>query len=614
MCGISGICLADAGGRVDPARVQAMNDALAHRGPDGDGIFTDGPVALGHRRLSIIDLVTGDQPIFNEDRTVAIVFNGEIYNYKELRADLQARGHRLSTSSDTEVIVHLYEDFGDDCVLHLNGMFAFALWDQTNRRLLLARDRLGERPLYYHADARRIVFGSELKALLCEKDLPREVDAAAIDDYLAYGYIPAPATVFKGVHKLQAGERLAWEQGRVRTSRYWTPPFGPPVERPEAEYVEELRALLQDSVRLRLRSDVPVGAFLSGGLDSNGIVALASRELGRPLMTFSVGFGEPEFDELARARLTAKRYGTDHHEIVVKDADVSVFPELAAHYDEPFGDPSMLPTYFIAREASRFVKVCISGDAGDELFAGYPHYLEAQRYARVDAVPLGLRRAVLGPLAAMLPDHVRGKGLLRRLSATPSARYARQVGVFDALERRALLRPELAAAADGHLFEPFFSRNSLDPVSLCQWVDQQTYLPEDVLVKVDRAALKSALEVRVPFLDHRIVELVNAMPLSMKLREGTTKYVLRRTLADLVPPEILHGPKQGFGIPIRHWFRGELQGFAREMLLSPQSRSGRFLQREAVASLLEAHQRGGRDLSDRIWSLLVLEEWCRRAA
>jgi asparagine synthase (glutamine-hydrolysing) len=357
-----------------------------------------------------------------------------------------------------------------------------------------------------------------------------------------------------------------------------------------------------------------VGAFLSGGLDSNGIVALASMQLPRPLQTFSVGFAEAEFDELARARLTAERYKTDHHEIVVRESAMSVWGDLVGHFDEPFGDPSMLPTYFIAREARRFVKVCLSGDAGDEIFAGYPHYPEARKYSRLDHIPLPARRAVFGSLASALPDHVPGKGLARRLSAPPAVRYQRQIGVFDGSERRELLHPELAdrMCAEARLFEPFFARNNLDPVSLAQLVDQNTYLPEDVLVKVDRAALKSALEVRVPFLDHRLVELVNSMPAELKLHGNTSKYILRRVLQDIVPPEVLSGPKRGFGIPIRHWFRGQLEPFARDLLLSSGSRSARFLRRTAVRRLLDSHRRGGRDLSDRIWTLLVLEEWCRR--
>nr|AHN98031.1 asparagine synthase [uncultured bacterium lac193] len=617
MCGITGICVKDLARGVDARLLEAMTASLAHRGPDGSGSFVGPHVGLGHRRLSIIDLATGDQPIYNEDGSIALVFNGEIYNYKELRQELMARGHQLRTQSDTEVIVHLYEDFGDDCVDHLNGMFAFALWDAKHERLLVARDRLGERPVYYAEHNGRLLFGSELKAILQDRSIPRDVDLGALDDYLAYGYIPAPATIYTSVRKLRAGERLVWDaRTGVRTNIYWKVPFAPGRIRTEDEWVAELRALLVDSIALRLRSDVPVGAFLSGGLDSNGIVALAAQQLGTPLQTFSVGFGEADFDELALARLTARRYNTDHHEIMVRPGDLSSFVDLVNHFDEPFADASMLPTYYVAREARRFVKVCISGDAGDELFAGYSQYRQVQRYATIDKIPLPVRRVVFGAGAALLPDSVPGKGLFDRLSVEKGARYQRQIGVFSLRERRRLLRPEAGAArcAESRLFDPFYNANGLDPISISQLVDQNTYLPEDVLVKVDRAALKNGLEVRIPFLDHRLVELVNSMPLDLKLRGGVTKYILRRLLRDDLPPEILTAPKRGFGMPLKHWLRGELRDFARDLLLSPDSRSAAYFERPAVERLLASHDRRGRDMSERIWTLLVFEQWCRAAA
>lgn len=590
-----------------------MTSTLAHRGPDGTGGYVNGRVGLGHRRLSIIDLSTGDQPIYNEDRSIVIVFNGEIYNYKELRRALVDRGHRFSTKSDTEVIVHLYEDHGDDCVDHLNGMFAFAIWDSKRQRLLAVRDRLGEKPLYYAHHRGKLQFASELKSIVTDRSIPRDIDPEALNEYLAYGYVPAPRTIFRSVQKLPAGHRLVWENGKLSTNRYWTAQFPTDSTRTEQDWTDELRGLLEDSIRLRLRSDVPVGAFLSGGLDSNGIVAVASRLLDRPLQTFSVGFGERGHDELALARLTADRYQTDHHEIIVKDTDTSILGELVAHFDEPFADPSMLPTYYIAREARRFVKVCLSGDAGDEVFGGYKHYRRMLRYAKVDAVPAFVRRAVFGTVASLLPNHVRGKGLLNRLAASSADRYQREVGIFDSDERRLLLQPEIAdrVTRGAELFEPYFSANGLDPLSTCQLVDQNTYLPEDICVKVDRAAMKNSLEVRIPYLDHRIVELVNAMPPQLKVRGKTQKYVLRQLLTGVVPDEVLAGPKRGFGIPIKHWFRGRLKSVARDLLLSPSSRCHRYVNPAFVQRLLDAHDRGRRDLSERIWTLLVLEEWCR---
>jgi asparagine synthase (glutamine-hydrolysing) len=598
---------------VDVALAEAMTRSLAHRGPDGQGLHVDGSVALGHRRLSIIDLSTGDQPIYNEDRSVVVVFNGEIYNYKELRAELQRRGHCFSTESDTEVIVHQYEEDGDRCLGAFNGMFAFALWDARRRRLLAARDRYGEKPLYYCVRGGRLLLASELKAILSDASVPRRVDATALDDYLSYGYIPAPRTIFASIRKLPAGHYLVWERGRLTTHTFWTGALPAEGRHSEDEWVEMLRTALDDSIRLRLRSDVPIGAFLSGGVDSNGIVALASRQLSKPLQTFSVGFGEADFDELALARLTAKRYSTDHHEIMVTDADISELASLVQHFDEPFGDPSILPTYYIAREARRFVKVCMSGDAGDEVFAGYDHYRQALRHERLDrTLPRTLRRAVAS-LGSVLPDHVIGKGWMQRLGAEPATRYHRQLGIFDAGERVRLLRPEIAGSVshEPHLFEPFFMRPTRDLLATCQLVDQKTYLPEDVLVKVDRAAMRCALEVRIPFLDHRVVELANAMPATLKVRGATQKYVLRRVLRDVVPGEVLAGPKRGFGLPIRHWFRGQLKAYAHERLLGPSSLSREYVLPAAVERLLEAHERGGRDLSERIWTLLVLEEWCR---
>ena len=560
--------------------------------------------------MSIIDLVTGDQPIYNEDRSVVIVFNGEIYNYKELQPELVACGHRLVTKSDTETIVHLYEEHGTDCLHCLNGMFAFAIWDAKRRRLFAARDRMGEKPLYYTRLGDRLLFASELKAILAHPGVERRLNGRALDDYLAYGYVPAPDTIFEGIHKLRAAEYLVYEDGRLTVSRYWSPTARPLPECDEDTCVEELRYLLEDSVRIRLRSDVPVGAFLSGGLDSNTIVALASRQLDRPIETFSVGFHFSDFNELPLARLTAERYGTTHHEIIVDDTSVSIVDDLAQHFDEPFADASMVPTYYIARAARQFVKVCLSGDAGDEIFAGYTHYLQALAYAKIDCVPDRVRRSVFGTVGRALPVSVPGAGLLRRLAASGAVRYQQQLGVFDAIERRRLLRPDaVPAVRDSALFDPYFDDDSQEGLARFQLVDQQTYLPDDVLVKADRAAMKSALEVRVPFLDHRVVEFANGLPAHLKIRDATQKYILRRVARDLLPSEILNGPKRGFGIPIKYWFKRELKTAARDLLLSSSSAVAALLDQSAVRQLLDDHERGGRDFSERIWALVVLERW-----
>ena len=613
MCGICGICATDPQARIDPAVVEALAATLAHRGPDGKGLHVNGRVALGHRRLSIIDLAHGAQPMFSADGTVAIVFNGEIYNYVELRQELIASGRRLRTDSDTEVIIHLYEQRQEECLHALNGMFAFALWDQNNGRLFAARDRLGEKPLYYFVKDGRLAFASELKAFARYPGFEPRICLESLDHYLAYGYIPAPWTIFEGVHKLPAAHALIWENGRLRTYRYWRTEVSPTGRLDEVEYVRELRRRLDESIRIRLRSDVPLGAFLSGGIDSSAIVALASLQMDRPLETFSVGFAFQDFDESPFARIVAKRYRTRHHELRVDDLDISIFPELVAYFDEPFADPSAVPTYYVAREARRFVKVCLSGDAGDELFAGYDQYANCRKRRWMDMVPAGLRGPVLRSAARLWPDAMKGAGWLRRMSVSGAERYQREMGIFDARQRRDLLQPDALAHArlEPWLFADYFHANGRDPVATRQFADQMTYLPEDILVKVDRTAMKNSLEVRVPFLDHTVVEWVNAMPTDMKLRGNRRKYVLKQVLRDLLPAEVLDRGKRGFGMPIKHWFRGDLDGFARDLLLSPSNRSQRFFRPDAVRRLLDGHQRGLRDLSRRVWAVLWFEQWCR---
>ena len=615
MCGISGIVTRDGLSPDDKVLIESMTAALRHRGPDGEGYYFDGNAGLGHRRLSIIDLAGGAQPMFNEDRSVVIVFNGEIYNYVELIPGLKERGHQFHTSSDTEVILHAYEDLGERCVDPLNGMFAFALWDARRRRLLLARDRLGEKPLFYHHDPQtgRLTFASELKALLCDPSLRREISVAALDDYLAYGYVPADRSIIGGVAKLPAAHRLIWHEGKIRTEPYWDVSFSEEEIGDEGAWMADLERRLRESVRIRLRSDVPVGVFLSGGIDSSAVAALASQVSSRPIKTFSVGFEEPDFDELKFARQVADRYGTDHQEIIVRDRDVSVLTDIAYHLDEPFADPSALPTYYVCREARRHVTVALSGDGGDELFAGYPRYRQPLGYRLIDRLGrVGLRQ-VAGVAAAAIPNHVRGRGYLERLSLEGASRYLAQCSEFMPQHRRALFRPDLAAYVHDRpwLFEPYF----LDGTSLVttlQHVDQKTYLPDDILVKVDRMSMQNSLEVRVPFLDHTVVEFVNRAAARWKLRRGISKYLLKRMLRPLVPPGLLSRRKMGFGIPIKHWFRGHLDTFARDVLLGPDARNAQWLQPSAVERVLRDHQRGGRDFSRRIWTLLIFELWCRR--
>jgi asparagine synthase (glutamine-hydrolysing) len=590
-----------------------MADSIAHRGPDGDGFYSDTAIALGHRRLSIIDLTTGDQPIFNEDRSIAIVFNGEIYNYQELRQDLIKKGHRFRTTGDTEVIVHLYEDQGIECVRELNGMFAFAIWDAPKRQLFLARDALGEKPLYYVNTGGEFLFASELKALMRHGDISREIDLAALDDYLAYGYVPAPRTIYRAVSKLPAGYRLLLQGGQVDLARYWHPWPDTRLDLTEAEATRRLMALLADAVRLRLRSDVPIGAFLSGGIDSSLIVALAAQQ-NPGLRTFSVRIKQLGFDESGYARLVSERFRTDHHEIDVDVPKLDVLPTLVRQFDEPFADASALPTYYVTQAASRQVKVCLSGDGGDELFAGYSQYRRGLVETCLDLLPL--RAPVLGTMASILPRRLPGVGFLTRMSMAGARRHQASVGLYYPSERRALFLPRYRAGVDERawLLADAHARVDLDEIERRMLADQLSYLPEDILVKVDRSSMKNSLEVRVPFLDPRLVQFVNALPLRFKIDRASQKRLLRRLLVDVGLPELVNRPKQGFGIPLKAWLWGQLSGDVERLLLADDTRLSRLLDMDEVRRLLTESRKRGRDLSERVWALFWLEHWLRACA
>jgi asparagine synthase (glutamine-hydrolysing) len=614
MCGITGIVRKPTAAAIDRAVLERMTGTLRHRGPDGDGFFLNRNVGLGHRRLSIIDLAGGDQPIFNEDRSVVIVFNGEIYNFKELRADLIERGHTFKTHSDTEVIVHLYEDLGCECLHQLNGMFAFALWDAKQELLLLARDRLGEKPLYYTSQGGQMVFGSELKAVVDVPQVSAELDPYALDDYLAYGYVPAPRTIFKDISKLPAAHRVVWRAGQIEVSRYWSPDDERVCvsDRPE-EAAAQLRSLLDDSVRIRLRSDVPVGAFLSGGIDSSLIVALASRQAATPLQTFTVTFAEQEYDESPYAALVAKHCGTEHREIPIGEVDLSILPDLVRQFDEPFADPSAVPTYFVTREASRFVKVCLSGDGGDELFGGYRRYRWETFEKAMNHVPAQLRRATLGAVARSVPPNTPGRGWLLRMASNGAERLQQKVGIFDPDERLALLNADYRAYVnpEPHFIDHYYRAAQGTELEKRMIADRHTYLPEDVLTKVDRDSMANSLEVRVPLLDHRVVAFAQQLDFSLKISNTEQKVVLKQVLDGLVPNEILSRGKRGFGIPLRRWLNDGKLDDSLSLLTSSDSRAAEFLEPSQVRRLVDAHSKHGRDMSGRIWALLWLEHWCR---
>src|SRR3989442_407955 len=616
MCGIAGYV--DLAGRpADPATVRRMTRPLADRGADGEGVVCRGGVGLGHRRLAIIDLVTGAQPMANENGTVWITFNGEIYNFQVLRAELQAHGATFRTTSDTEVILRAWERWGPECVHRLRGMFAFAILDECRRQVFLARDRVGIKPLVYAWDGQRLLFGSELKALLAA-GLPRELDVHALAHSLVYGYIPAPRTIFGTARKLPPASwlLLSLGGGEPRVERYWSLRFVPDHGVTEQEWQERLRAALEEAVRIHMVSDVPIGAFLSGGVDSSTVVALMARASAAPVRTFSIGFEEDDYDELKYARQLAHRYGTEHYELVVKPDALDVLPRLAFGFDEPFADSSALPTYYVAKITREHVTVALSGDGGDENFAGYGRYARTAALSeRLDTLPGTVLRAALGLGARVLRPGARGQGYAELLAAGPVGRYVKLVTLQSRHRALSLLMPDVCAALPPTpeacvVREAMAAAGSSDYVTQLQYADIQTYLPEDILTKVDRASMLPSLETRVPLLDHILMELAATIPSALKLRSGSGKHILKRAVGDLLPAEILGRKKMGFAVPLARWFRKELAVYVSDTLLGQRARQRGIVRPERVEWLLDQHRRG-RDFSGQIWVLLMLEDWCR---
>jgi asparagine synthase (glutamine-hydrolysing) len=625
VCGIVGNVLARGDRSPDPAVLKRMNDRLAHRGPDDEGFFVEGPAALAMRRLKIIDLATGHQPMSGEDRRVWAVFNGEIYNYRELTAELTGRGHTFQTRSDTEVTVHGYEERGLASLGDLEGMFALALWDAPARTLVLARDRLGIKPLYYAVLPDQIVFASELKALLEHPAIDRALDLTALSRYLAHEYVPAPASILRSIRKLPAGHWLTYTDGRVKVEPYWTVAFRPERAIGAAEAVERLRTVLDLAVRQHLVSDVPLGVFLSGGIDSSTVAAFASRHVGGRLKTFSIGFEDPSFDESAHARRVAKTLGTDHHEEVLDSRGardlVERLPDLL---DEPLGDASLIPTFLLSRFTRRSVTVALSGDGGDELFAGYPTY-QAHRLARgVDAIPRFLRRRLVRPAVERLPVSLSNlsfdfklKRFFEGMDYADVERHAVWLGSFTPAEQRELFTREALARMDAPpsyaaFHEILAAAPSVQGLERMLYLDLKGYLGEGVLTKTDRASMACSLEVRVPLLDRRVVELAARLPMDLKLRGLTTKWVLKRALAGVLPPEILARPKKGFGIPLGHWFRDELRPLVRDLCGRDAIRRGGLFRPEAVERLLSEHESGRRDHRKKLYTLLAFQLWTTR--
>jgi asparagine synthase (glutamine-hydrolysing) len=624
MCGIVGMVNLD-GRAADAALLARMNEAILHRGPDEDGAYLKGHVGLAMRRLAIIDLKGGQQPIADEEGTARIVYNGEVYNYREVKKELEARGHRFHTDCDTEVVLHAYLEYGADCPKHLRGMFAFAIWDERRQELFVARDRVGKKPLLYAKTANAFVFGSEFSALLLHPSVGREIDRAALDDYLTFMCVPAPQTAYRDIRKLEPGHSLTLNAaGEVKTERYWEPDFSKKVKLSEEEAGERALELLREAVRVRLMSEVPLGAFLSGGIDSSAVVALMAEASSTPVKTFSIGFEEQDFSELHHARRVAERVGAEHHEFVVRPDAMEVLPTLVEHYGEPYADSSAIPTYYVARETRKHVTVALNGDGGDECFAGYERYAAMRLSERYRKLPGVLRERVIRqalellPISELRPSRARKvRRFLRAASLPPVERYLHWVGIVQRDAKDELytdeFREEVGNRDTSAWLRPWFARaNGAGVVDASLLADTMTYLPNDLLVKVDIASMAVSLEARSPFLDHHVIEFAASLPENLKLRGLTTKYILKKTLQKLLPSENLTRGKMGFGVPIGHWFRGQMQPFLRENLLSERAGGRGLFRPEAVRRMVELHTRGERDYTHPLWTLLMLELWFQR--
>jgi asparagine synthase (glutamine-hydrolysing) len=615
MCGIAGIVRWN-GAPIAEDEIRGMCGAIVHRGPDEEGVYLGDGVALGMRRLSIIDLEGGQQPISNEDRSVWIVFNGEIYNYRELRRDLERNGHTFQTDSDTETIVHLYEEMGPRCVERLRGMFGFAIWDEKKRQLLLARDRMGIKPLYYTERNGELLFSSELKPILQQRQVPRAVDWGAANHLFTFLSTPSNQSIVAGISKLEPARVAVASKAspELRITKYWDVQFRPNENATEGELVEQLRALLTESVTLHQVSDVPVGAFLSGGLDSSAIVAMMAKPAAGRLQTFSIGFSESGFDELPYARQVAAQFGTDHHELVLKPDVVKIVEDLTWYLDEPFGDTSAIPTYMVSKLASEHVKVVLSGDGGDELFAGYDKYVVEGRERQRDRIPRPLRQ-VAGAVGRMMPEGMTGRNFLRHLALDGAERYIDASTMFRADQMRTLFHADAYRRMAQH--DPraeslaMMNHGGDDWLAAVQYRDLHTYLPLDILTKVDRMTMAHSLEARPPLLDHKLAEFAATIPARFRLQGTTTKYLFKQAMRGILPDSIIDRQKHGFAVPLANWFRGDLATFARDVLLSDSSRQRGYLNTQYVERLLDLNARG-RDLDLQLWTTLSFELWCQR--
>jgi asparagine synthase (glutamine-hydrolysing) len=620
MCGIAGMILRRPM-REGATILRAMASRIVHRGPDDEGFLEtstqDGAcfVGLGHRRLSIIDLNTGHQPIANEEGNIHIVFNGEIYNFQDLRADLMTRGHVFATASDTETIVHAYEEFGDACVEKFRGMFAFAIWDANREKLFLARDRFGKKPLFIHERNGEILFASEIKSLLACQGVSAQVNLEAVWDYLAYRYVPGPATLFKGIRKLPPGTVAIWEKGELREHRYYTPPDREPSNggEPPSDPVGRFLELLDDSVRIRMVSDVPFGAFLSGGIDSSAVVGLMARHSSLPVKTFSVGFAESNYSELGYAAVIARQFGTEHHELTVsQDHLMEELPALVRYRDAPVAEPSDIPIYLLSKEARRVVKMVLTGEGGDEFLGGYPKHVFERYVAAYQILPGFLRHGLIEPLARALPYRFRrAKTAIANLGLED--REDRMPCWFGALSRRE--RGELAAfrppaeRTDGMQFDTLPNNSSLRRIL---YFDQTSWLPDNLLERGDRMTMAASIEARMPFMDHELAAYVSSLPDHYRVRRGRTKWILREAMKRLLPVATLERPKVGFRVPVNEWFRGPMRGYLYDHLLSEESMTRGYYHRDVLERTLKEHVEGRHNHEKLLWSLLNLEIWHRQ--
>ena len=629
MCGICGIINFN-GKPISQNLIQQMNNTLIHRGPDDEGYYFsqrlgssgqrigDRPsVALAHRRLSIIDLDTGHQPMSNEDGTVWIVFNGEIYNFIKLREKLIKKGHQFCTKSDTEVIIHAYEEYGTNCLKHFIGMFVFALWDEKNNMLFLARDRLGIKPLYYSILPNEFIFASEIKAIIKHPKIQKEIDWKALSDYLFYQYIPSPRTIFTQIKKLPPAHFILIKKDRqIEIESYWDLRWEPDYSLTKQECIDETRKLLLQVVEDRLISDVPFGAFLSGGVDSSAVVSAMTKIMNIPVKTFTIGFKESKFNEAHYAKTLAKYLGTEHYQEIVKPNAIEILPELAHKFDEPFGDSSAIPTYYVAKLARKHVTMVLSGDGGDEGFAGYVRYLQALKEQILFDKKYPFLKKLSQLLLSVYPQNLRGRGSLKRILETPLQRYFRSIQIFNFTQIQNLLSPEIRKCLNDYkseyLLEQFYKENKFpDLISALQYLDIKTYLPEDILVKVDRATMANSLEARVPLLDHRLLEFLARVPVNYKINGKTSKWILREAIKDWLPPRFLDRPKHGFAVPLAYWFRNNLAQFVKDRILGKRFFRRGFFHKDFIKKIIEEHQKGIRDWASRIWSLLMFDEWCR---